>query len=278
MPQQNIGGPGLGLPLPQAVYPQPAGVDPYVPPSNKFALSPAQTFVIPAGDWVVQSTGTISAIQWLDPIRQEWVNYSGPGSALAMRIRSDGANWRVNNLSDAAYAATVTAAGSNYVQSSTVVTAGTGNSSWVPIVGGAVATGSITAAGHGYTLPPIVMIPPPPPPGVPATGIAVISSGSVTSITIINAGAGYPTAPVPTIVPDQTDPAFLSGAITSNATATLTLTGSGTLTAVLLGNFGQLLTTAPTLTVAGAGTLATVTTVPATVVAAANDTITLQPL
>ncbi len=204
MPQQLIAGPGLGLPLPQAGYPQPAGADPYILPSNRQALSPAQTMTIPAGEWVVQSSGTISAIQWLDPVRGEWVNQYGPGSVLAARIRSDGVNWRVNNLSDAAYAGTVTAAGSGYVQASTTVTAGTGNSTWVPIVGGAVATGSITAGGSGFTIPPLVLIPDPPTPGVAATAIAVISGGTVTSITIVNAGAGYPVAPTPTILPGYT--------------------------------------------------------------------------
>jgi hypothetical protein len=274
MPQQNIAGPGVGLPFPQAAYPQTAGQsEPYAAPSNQFALSAAQTFTVPAGSWVVKSAGTISAVQWKDPIRQEWVNMQGPGVALFMRVTSDGVNWRVNNLSDSAYGATVTAAGATFSSATATVTAGTGNSTWVPIVGGAVATGSIVTAGAGYTIPPLVLIPPPPAPGVPATAIAVISSGSVTSITVINAGAGYLTAPVPQILPGQTDP----GTITSNATATLTLTGAGTLTAVLLANFGQPLTTAPTLTANG-GSAGTVTTLPATVVAAANDTITMQPL
>ncbi len=277
MPQQLIGGGGLGLPLPQSPYPQPAGANAYVPPANRQALGPAQTLTIPAGDWIVSCAGTISAIQYNDPVRQEWVNWTTVGSTFSQRVRSDGVNWRVNNLADAAYAGTVTAAGTSYVQASTTVTPGTGNSTWVPIVGGAVATGSVTASGKGFTIPPLVLIPDPPSPGVPATAVAVLSSGTVSSITVVNAGAGYLVAPVPTILPVQTDPAFLAGSIT-NATATLTLTGAGTLTAVLLGNFGQPLTTAPTLTVAGVGTTATVTTVPAAVVAAANDTITLQPL
>ena len=131
--------------------------------------------------------------------------------------------------------------------------------------------------GKGYTIPPLVLIPDPPTPGVAATAVAVISGGTVTSITVVNPGAGYLVAPTPTLLPCQTDPAFLAGSIT-NATATLTLTGAGTLTAVLLGNFGGPLTSAPTLTVAGVGTTGTVTTIPATVVAAANDTITMQPL
>jgi hypothetical protein len=47
---------------------------------------------------------------------------------------------------------------------------------------------------------------------------------------------------------------------------------------LLLVSGGQLLTTAPTLTVNGVGSGATATTSPATVVAAANDVLTIQPL
>jgi hypothetical protein len=78
------------------------------------------------------------------------------------------------------------------------------------------------------------------------------------------------------IIPDSTDPAYLAGSIV-NATATVVLTGSGTLTGLLLKNFGQPLTTAPTLTVNGVGTSATATTNPATVVAAAILGVTIQP-
>ncbi len=278
MPQQNIAGPGLPLPQPQFPYPVTEGVNAYRPPSNKFSLSPAQTFVIPAGSWVVQSTGTISSVQYNDPIRQEWANYIGPGAVLNALVVSDGVNWRVNNLSDSAYGGLVSAAGTLSVQSSTTVTAGTGNSTWQPIVGGALGTFTVVTAGAGYTEPPLVLIPPPPSPGIAATATAAISSGTVSSITIRTAGAGYLVAPPVTILPVQNDPAYLSGAITSNATATVALTGAGTITGLLLVNFGQLLTTAPTLTVNGAGSAATVTTNPATVVAAANDVITLQPL
>ncbi len=278
MPQQNIAGPGLPLPQPQFPYPVSEGVIAYRPPSNKFSLSPAQTFVIPAGSWVVQATGTISAIQYLDPIRQEWHNYVGPGSAFNASVVSDGVNWRVNNLSDSAYGGLVSAAGTSYVQGSTTVTAGTGNSTWTPIVGGALGAFTVTASGGGYTEPPLVLIPPPPVPGIPATAVAVISSGTVSSITLVTAGAGYLTAPPVTLLPVQNDPAYLSGAITTNAAATVALTGAGTITGLLLTNFGGPLTTAPTLTVNGAGSAATVTTNPATVVAAATDTITLQPL
>jgi hypothetical protein len=62
------------------------------------------------------------------------------------------------------------------------------------------------------------------------------------------------------------------------AKCTVALTGAGTITGLLLVSGGQLLTTAPTLTVNGVGSAATATTSPATVVAAANDVLTIQPL
>lgn len=278
MPQQNIAGAGVGLPFPQAPYPVTEGTNPYRPPSNRFSLSPAQTFVIPAGSWIISATGTISAVQFLDPVRQEWTNYVGPGAAFQALVISDGVNWRVNNLSNAAYGGLVTAAGSGYAQASTTVTAATGNSTWQPIIGGALGAFTVVAGGAGYTEPPLVLIPPPPYPGIAATATSALTAGAVSSITIRTAGAGYLTAPPITILPVQNDPAYISGAITANATATVVLTGAGTLTGLLLVNFGQLLTTAPTLTVNGAGTLATATTNPAAVVAAAFDVITLQPL
>jgi hypothetical protein len=277
MGQQYIGGPGLGLPFPQTFYPGISSLAAYAPPGNKISLGPAQTFAIPAGQWIVSNTGTISAIQYLDPVRQEWANLYGPGAAFAAVIRSDGVNWRVNNLSDSAYGGIVTAAGSGYAQATTTVTAGTGNSTWQPIVGGALGTFTVGTAGSGYTLPPIVLIPPPPPPGIQATATAALSTGTVGSITIRTAGAGYLVAPPITLVPDFNDPAFQAGLITP-AAATVALTGAGTLTGLLLVNFGELLTTAPTLTVNGAGSSATATTNPSTVVAAANDVITLQPI
>jgi hypothetical protein len=277
MPQQNIAGPGQGLPLPLFPFPVTEGVAPYRAPTNRISLSPAQTFVIPAGSWVVSSTGTVSAIQYLDPIRQEWQNYAGPGAALFENLTSDGVNWRVNNLADSAYGALITAAGSGYAQASTTVTAGTGNSTWQPIIGGALGAFTVGTAGSGYTIPPLVLIPPPPAPGIAATATAALTTGAVSSITIRTAGAGYLTAPPITLLPVQNDPAYLAGTII-NAAATVVLTGAGTLTGLLLVNFGGPLTTAPTLTVNGVGTTATATTNPATVVAAANDVITLQPL
>jgi len=273
---QPISGPGLGLPAPQALYPSTLGLSPYTAPTNRVGLKPASTLTIPAGQWIVGVTGVISALQYLDPVRLEWTNVFGPGAAWATIVKSDGFNWRVCNLSDSWYGGIVSVPGSGYAQATTTVTAGTGNSTWNPIIGGAIGTITVVAAGTGYTMTPTVFIPSPPAPGIAATAVATLSAGAISTIVVGVAGAGYPVAPPIVIVPDPTDPALAAGLIT-NGTATCVLTGAGTLTGLLLRNAGQPLTTAPTLTVNGVGASATATTNPATVVAVANDTVTIQP-
>jgi hypothetical protein len=273
---QPISGPGLGLPAPQALYPSTLGLSPYTAPTNRVGLKPASTLTIPAGQWIVGVTGVISALQYLDPVRLEWTNVYGPGAAWATIVKSDGFNWRVCNLSDSWYTGIVSVAGTGYSQATTTVTAGTGNSTWNPIVGGAIGTITVVTAGSGYTMTPTVFIPSPPAPGIAATAVATLSTGTISTIVVGVAGAGYLVAPPIVIVPDPTDPALAAGLIT-NGTATCVLTGAGTVTGLLLRNAGQPLTTAPTLTVNGVGASATATTSPATVVAAANDTVTIQP-
>jgi hypothetical protein len=274
---QPLSGPGVGLPPPQALYPSVLGLSPYTAPTNRVSLSPAQALYLPAGAFIVACTGTVSALQWLDPVRQEWQNLLGPGAVFATSVKSDGFSYRIVNLSDSWYGGIVTAAGSGYAQATTTVTPGTGNSTWQPIIGGALGTFTVLAGGAGYGKPPLVFMPSPPAPGIAATATAALSAGAVSAITIRTAGAGYLVAPPVVIVTDPTDPNLLAGLAITQATATVALTGSGTLTGLLLINAGVLLTTAPTLTVNGAGTSATATTNPATVVAAANDVITIQP-
>lgn len=287
MAQSDI---GVGsLPVPQFDYPINISGVPYNVGANRISLIPAQAWYIPRGTWMLSVTGTVSALQWYDPVRQEWQNLLGPGAAWQTRFTSDGVNYRVVNLADSWYGGIVTGAGSNYVQSSTTCTAGTGNSTWNAIVGGALGTFTTASTnlaqgifiGSGFTKPPIVVIPPPPAPGIAATATAALSSGGVGTVTIRTAGAGYLTAPSIYLYPDQTDPAWIAGTAQiwypNPGLVTVALTGSGTVTGVLLINAGQSLTTAPTLTINGVGSSATATTNPATVVAAANDVLTIQP-
>lgn len=257
-----LAGAGQSLPYPQTLYPAGLlnGANP--PAGNHQTIAPGQSIAVPRGNFWVD-VGAYAVLQYLDPVLGAWrgLNSARPGPQLV--TGSDGFNFRVANMTGCAVGAIVTNGGSAYVQGSTTVTPSAGNSTWQPVVGGRLnPTISISAAGTGYTIPPLVFIPPPPSPGYGATAIAVLSSGTVSSITVVNVGAGYQTAPPISVYPNPTDPAFLSGAITSNATAVATLTGSGTLSAVICTNAGSSFATVPSLTIAGAGTSAAATIVP----------------
>lgn len=267
---QGLSGPGLGLPLPQNLYPSELGNAPYDSASNKITLNAADTFVIPSGDWLV-GLGMYCVLQYLDPITGVWT--MGPTAGWQgghQFIKSDGFNIRVANLLQCPTSATVTAGGGGWTQSTTTITVTGGTSTWLPIIGGALTFSTLSAAGAGYGIPPIALIPPPPPAannangvgGVPATGYCTIASGTVSGFTFTNPGSGYPSAPTVVIVPSPFDPNLATG-ITA-ATIGLATYGANSLTGALCTNPGSTLATVGaatampiTLTPAGAGTNAT---------------------
>ena len=268
---QYIAGPGISLPFPQNLYPSELQNAPPDTSSNKNTLSPGDTLPIPAGDWFI-NLGQYCIIQFLDPITNTWS--MGPNAAWQgghQFVVSDGFNVRVANLTGCPTGAAVTAAGSGYAQATTVVTvtAASTNSTWQPIVGGALGFSTVVTAnaGAGYGVAPLVFIAPPPPAannangvgGTQATGYCGISSGTVSGFTFTNPGAGYATAPTPVILPNPTDPNINTG-ITA-ATLSFSLTASGSITACLCTNNGTPLANpnSITLSISGAGTNATLT-------------------
>jgi hypothetical protein len=104
-----------------------------------------------------------------------------------------------------------------------------------------------------------VIVDPPPTGGLPCTAKAVISAGALTSITIINQGAGYAVAPNFTFVSDPRDPnngtyfPSTTTPIKPILSATATLTGSGTIAAVVQTDPGNPVTSTPTLSFSGGG-------------------------
>ena len=163
-------------------------------------------------------------------------------------FRANSGNIRIANQSGCAVAAVVTQAGANYT-SAPAVTASAGASVWRAILGPVVnTTVTVSYGGTSYTYPPIVVIDAPPPGGVQATGYATLTSSAVSSVTITDQGAGY-SGGVPNIYL-MNDPRDTAG---SGATAVLTLTGSGTVAAVVAVDHGNPITsgTVPTLTFSG---------------------------
>jgi hypothetical protein len=250
----RIGGPGVNLPTPASDYPGQASFNGLVSgphSTNFFDLAPGATYNIPPGDWSLY-IGQTCTLQIFDPLLLIWRAY-GTTQLRSQDIRSDGTNWRVANLTGCAIGAEITNAGSAYTSVPTV-TASAGGSTWNAIVGGAISTTvTVGTAGSGYTVPPLVIFQGPPVGGVPATGYATLSGGTVSGITVTTQGAGYTTAPLVGIFPSPQDP-NLGNIVTAKATTTLT--GSGTVTAILCSFHGTAQSTPatpPTLTIAGGG-------------------------
>lgn len=270
-----LAGPGQGLPIPQNLYPSELANAPQDASSNRLGLAPGDVFVLPAGDWIL-SLGFYNVLQYLDPVTNAWTMATGAALHRGLLfVTADGFTQRIANLTGCIVSASVANAGTGYVQATTTITAvGTfagAAPTILPIVGGAlnISGGTLTANGAGYGVAPIVMIPPPPPAqvnangvgGIQASAIAVIASGTVSSVSITNPGAGYPTAPVAVIVPSPFDP-NLSVGIT-NATVTFTLASSGLIMGAVVTNSGSPLSNgnlaSVTLTIGGAGSSGSLT-------------------
>lgn len=269
---QGLSAPGVGLPVPQNLYPSFLNNAPADPSSNRVTLQPGGTLVIPAGNWFI-SVGSYMVLQYLDPITNTWTR--GPAAAWNngfQYIKSDGFTTRIANLTGCVDNIVVTAYGTAWVQATTTLTiTGPSNATAVPLVGGQLTLvgGTLSNSGAGYGKPPIVFIPPPPPAasnvngigGIQASAYAVIASGTVSGITFTNPGAGYPSAPTPVLVPDPTDPNISTGI--TQATAAFSLIGSGSITGALVTNHGSPLadgsTGNVTVTPSGAGSAATLT-------------------
>jgi hypothetical protein len=237
------------------LYPSDIGalLAPYDYATNEVQLAAGQT--LPLQDQATYvGLGRVCVLQFFDPVTQIWRIHPYVSAARQgiIHANADGFNYRVANLTGCPVTGVVTAAGSGY-PANTTVTASAGGSTWVPIVSGGVSISSITAAGAGYGVAPIVFIPAPPPPGICATADATITGGSVTAITMRNWGGGYPTAPLITILPNPTDPNLIAGSAITNATALATLQGAGSIMGVLCTNPGAPQASAPTLTISGTG-------------------------
>ena len=274
----NLSGPGLGLSFPQNLFPSELQNAPQDNSSNRLALAPGDSFVVPAGDWII-GMGMYCVLQFLDPVTNAWVIPSGSAWNRGMQlVASDGFNVRVANLTGTVVSASVINGGTGYVQATTTITAigaFTGASpTFLPIVGGALGvSGTFTVAvpsvGGGYGVAPLIMIPPPPPAvtnangvgGIQASAIALISGGTISSISITNPGAGYPTAPPCTVIPSPFDPNLAVGI--TNATVSLSLTSAGVITGAVVTNNGSPLPNGSlgsvTLSIGGAGTSGSLT-------------------
>ncbi len=279
---QGLGGPGIGLPFPQGYYPSQLQGAAQDPSDNRQALAPGESFVVPAGDFLIGLGGYL-VVQYLDPVTGVWSMGSGSAFNRGVNfVKSDGYNVRIANMTGCVVGTVIVNAGSAYVQSTTTLVAsgagfqtGVAVPTFAPIIGGALGVnGTFTLAvptvGAGYGVAPIVMIPPPPSAnvnpngvgGIQATAYAVLgASGSITAISLTNPGAGYPSAPVVTVVPSPFDPNLSTGI--TQASVSFSLTASGSITGVLCTNNGGPLINGSlanfTITIGGAGSSGSIT-------------------
>src|SRR5713226_717534 len=241
-----LAGPGQGLPLPQNLFPTQLTGAPVDISTNRLALSPGDSFVLPAGDWWI-TMGSYLVLQYLDPVTNVWTTPAGAAWTRGMSfITADGFTCRIANLTGCVVSASVINGGTNYVQATTTLTVigafqtGVAVPTLLPIVGGALQfsgtfTLDVPTKGAGYGIPPLIVIPPPPPAqanangvgGIQAEAIAIIGSGgSLSSVSMINAGAGYPTAPIGVVVPSPFDPNLVTGITTASVLFSLASAGA----------------------------------------------------
>lgn len=252
----GIGGLGMNLTLPPSTF----NNNP-VSGTNRFALPAGSYISIPAGVWWIHP-GPYAVLQFNDPVTGGWLRYTSVNDVTGTYINSDGDNFRVANLTGCPVGAFITNVGSGYVQSTTVVTASAGGSTWQPIIGGAInSTVTITSGGSGFTTgyQPSLYISPPAAGGVQATGTVTTSGGAINAVTITNQGAGYTFNPAILVVPNPFDPNI--GSIVNPVLTLGALTGAGTLTGLLMLTPGVPQTAVPTLAVSGAGSSAAATAV-----------------
>jgi hypothetical protein len=276
---QPLSGPGIGLPFPQYLYPsQVFGVAADLS-TNGIGLNAGDSVLIPPGDYNVEP-GKYCMLQIMDPITGTWRTNVGFRQCM-QRIKSDGSNFRLWNCTGMIVGGLVTTAGTGYAQATTTITPSTGTSTWYPIIGGGLVVSTIANAGGGFGMTPIVLIPAPPPfvatgvPAVPAAAHAVISGGSVSTVTLDVKGAGYTAATVTgLILPNPYDPNV--GTATAGSVL-FTLTNSSVLTAAVCTNPGAPIVNASvnavTLTVTGAGSSAACTPVVAQTIVSATISV-----
>lgn len=266
-------------------------------------LGPGGTTYPRAGNYIV-NLGRVSVLQWMDWNSGIWRNVAGPGTRSFL-FDTDGSNYRIVNLSGVVTGAAITNAGTTAtngigatatgvaVTFGSAPTAGRAATAY-PIVGGAINTTiTITTAGTGLLVPPLLVFDPPPAGGVQAAAYCTLTGTGIGAVTVTNAGAGYTSVPNCYVIPQwgQYPGANIAGVTAPSAVAGLyggaqnttplitpqaqgavvgawttapvltvnaTLAGSATLTAIVMLDYGSnyLSSSIPTITITGAGAAA----------------------
>lgn len=272
-------------------------------------LFAGHSFPVPPGNFA-GTVGRVTILQMFDNYTYAWRNLVGPGRKFSV-LNSDGFNYRLMNFSGIVSGGLISTAGTGGtngigpVQTACSISFGSAPSNGraatgYVIVGGSInTTVTVTAAGTGYLVPPLIVFDPPPRGGVRATGYAVLSGTTIGSIVVTNAGAGYTSVPNCYAIPqwasyaaaNLVDPAgttaFTAPSLYGSTTTTIpnaledimwemvgagsgavltvnaTLGGSGTTTAIVVTDYGSnyVGTAIPTIAFTGGPTSAAATAI-----------------
>lgn len=266
---------------------------------SKIELASGGVFYPPSGEYIYNCDAN-TILQYFEPISQSWQTLT-PASAGGY-LSADGYNYRFLNTTGTFTSVALTAgsgmtngigATATGVSASVAASNTTGGARIAvsPIIGGSVQAPTITQAGSGFLVPPLLVIDPPPAGGIQATATCALSAiGTIASVTMANVGAGYSASPnfwilpqnavyqggptsgiaAPTgqgvppglVYPSNAAPGNQNTSATGAQLTSAALTGSGTLTGLVPSNFGGGYTTAnPAVTFTGGagGVAATIT-------------------
>lgn len=239
-------------------------------PPMTVSLAGGEVYLLPGGQGVVGTFGATTqgltgytltgqymvnlgpycSLQEYDSSLQYWRNVPA-ANGTPLVISSDGTNFRIANTTGCPVGAIVTTGlgaltnGFNTV----TVTPTAGGSTWNTIVGGSMPSSliSVTTTGSGYTARPKLIFTPPAAQGttpyIMPTATAVLTGGSISSVTVLSVGAGMVAAPSITVINAPGDTIGGGAVLTPPQSIT-----SGSLAHMWPITYGTPVTVAPTFT------------------------------
>lgn len=208
------------------------------------------------GQYLV-NLGPYCSLQMYDSTQQIWRNVPAQNGTPYF-FSSDGTNYRLANTTGVPVGAIVTTGlgGLTNGFNTVTVTPSAGSSTWNTIVGGSMPSSliSITATGSNYQAPPQLIFTPVnqgSTPYIMPTAIAVLTSKSISSVTVLSVGAGMLNPPSITVIPAPGD-SLGSGAVLTPPQSLTT----GSLAHMWPITYGSALTVAPTFSFTPASSIA----------------------
>ncbi len=246
-------------------------------PPMTIPLAGGQTYLLPGGQGVAGTFGSTTqgftgytltgqylinlgpycSLQMFDSTQNIWRNVPA-ANGTPIFFSSDGTNYRLANTTGCPVGAIVTTGlgGLTNGFNTITVTPTAGSSTWNTIVGGSCPSGlvSVTTTGSGYVYPPQLIYTPVnqgSSPYIMPTAVAVLTGGSISSVTVLSVGAGMLNPPSITVINRPGDTIGTGAVLLPPQSLT-----TGSLAHMWPVNYGTPLTVAPTFTFTPASSIA----------------------